>query len=148
MISGIERNQRLLKKSEGEVNLPRAPETILLVEDDEMVRQITREVLELHGYRVLEAANGKDALEVCKKYDSPIDLVMTDVIMPQMGGRELAEKLAPLRPEAKVLYMSGYTDDAIVHHGVLDESRYFLEKPFDPNALLKKVREVLGLSRI
>ena len=113
-----------------------------------MVRQITREVLELQGYRVLEAVNGKDALDVCAQYESPIDLVMTDVIMPQMGGRELAEKLEPLLPEAKVLYMSGYTDDAIVHYGVLDESVYFLEKPFDPNALVKKVREMLDWPQI
>ena len=143
MMSEKDGNQTLLKESGGRVKLPQEAETILLVEDDEMVRQITREVLELQGYRVLEAVNGKDALDVCKNYESPIDLVMTDVIMPQMGGRELAEKLEPLLPDAKVLYMSGYTDDAIVHHGVLDESMYFLEKPFDPNALVKKVREVL-----
>jgi len=148
MMSEKDGNQTLLRESGGRVKLPQEAETILLVEDDEMVRQITREVLELQGYRVLEAVNGKDALDLCKNYGSPIDLVMTDVIMPQMGGRELAEKLEPLLPEAKVLYMSGYTDDAIVHYGVLYENMYFLEKPFDPNALVEKIREVLDWPQI
>ena len=95
---------------------------------------------------VLEASNGKDAVEICREYQNRIDLVMTDVVMPQMGGRELVERLEELLPDAKVLFMSGYTDDAIVHHGVLDQSMNYLEKPFDPNMLIKKVREVLDVA--
>ncbi|HYJ47399.1 MAG TPA: response regulator, partial [Pyrinomonadaceae bacterium] len=129
-----------------EVELPQGTGTVLLVEDEEMVRQLTRQILEMHGYRVLEANNGKDAIELCREYEDRIDLVMTDVVMPQMGGRELVERLESLLPDAKVLFMSGYTDDAIVHHGVLDQSMNFLEKPFDPNVLIKKVREVLEVA--
>ena len=131
------------QKSVVEAGLPAGSETILLVEDEEIVRKMMRQILEMHGYRVLVAANGRDAIEVCKKRDRPIDLVITDVVMPQMGGRELIENLESLLTDTKVLYMSGYTDDAIVHHGVLDETMHFLEKPFTPNVLIKKVREIL-----
>jgi two-component system cell cycle sensor histidine kinase/response regulator CckA len=119
-------------------------ETVLLVEDEEMVRNMTREILQESGYQVLEAKHGKEALLVAGQYHGPIHLILSDVVMPQMSGRELAEQLAPLRREMKVLYMSGYTDDAIVHHGVLDEGMSFIEKPFTPNALTRKVREVLN----
>ncbi|HEX8845297.1 MAG TPA: PAS domain S-box protein [Pyrinomonadaceae bacterium] len=128
---------------DAELEWPQGSETVLLVEDEEMVREMTRQILEMHGYRVLEANNGKEAIRLCHEHEGRIDLVMTDVVMPQMGGRELIERLAPLLPEAKVLYMSGYTDDAIVHHGVLDESMYFLQKPFSPDVLINKVREAL-----
>jgi two-component system cell cycle sensor histidine kinase/response regulator CckA len=141
----MDRNQLAMKESAGEVNSPRRSKTILLVDDEQIVRQITREILELENYRVLEAANGREALEVCRNYDNPIDLVMTDISMPQMGGQELVEKLGPLLPETKILYMSGYMDDTDAHQGAVEEERYFLEKPFDPTALLKKVREVLDL---
>ena len=124
-------------------DLPVGTETILLVEDEEMVRHMTREILQLSGYRVIEAMHGVDALQVCKLHDGPIQLMLTDVVMPQMGGRVLAEQAAQLRPEMRVLYMSGYTDDAIVHHGVLDKNMAFIEKPFPPDALARKVREVL-----
>src|SRR5205823_6490244 len=89
-------------------------ETILLAEDEEMVRKLARQVLEMYGYQVLEAANGGAALLLCERHKRPINLLITDVIMPEMSGRELADRLAQLRPEMKVLYMSGYTDDAIV----------------------------------
>jgi PAS domain S-box-containing protein len=123
--------------------LPQGTETILLVEDEEMIRKAAREILEAHGYRVLEAAGGDEALTIGRDHKHPIQLLMTDVVMPQMNGRELAERLLPLRPQLKVLYMSGYTDDAIVHHGVLEEGTAFLEKPFTAKALTHKVRELL-----
>jgi len=118
-------------------------ETILLVEDEEVVREMATEVLRESGYHVLEAKHGPEAITLCKEYEGQIHLMLSDVVMPQMGGRELAEKLSPLRSNMKVLYMSGYTDDAIVHHGVLDEETAFLGKPFSPDALTRKVREVL-----
>ncbi|HEV8368593.1 MAG TPA: response regulator [Pyrinomonadaceae bacterium] len=118
-------------------------ETILLAEDEEMVRKLARQVLEMYGYRVLEATSGMEALLICEQSHEPIHLLITDVIMPEMSGRELADRLAQCRPEMKVLYMSGYTDDAIVHQGVLDEGTNFIQKPFSPPALARKVRSVL-----
>jgi two-component system, cell cycle sensor histidine kinase and response regulator CckA len=120
-------------------------ETILLVEDELVVRNIARETLELSGYKVLEAANAAEALDISEPYREKIDLLLTDVVMPGLSGRELAERLVSTRPETKVLYMSGYTGDAIVQHGVLEEATMFLEKPFAPEALALKVRGVLGV---
>ncbi|HEX4995762.1 MAG TPA: response regulator, partial [Methylomirabilota bacterium] len=122
---------------------PGRGETILLVEDAQRVRAVVREILEMSGYVVLEARQGAEALEISNRHAGPIHLLVTDVVMPQMSGRELAQRLATLRPELKVLYMSGYTDDAIVRHGVLASGIAFLSKPFTPNALALKVREVL-----
>ena len=121
-------------------------ETVLLVEDEEAVRQLAEEVLQSNGYRVLGASNGNEAVIVAEKHDGVINLMVTDVVMPHLGGRELAEKLSVTRPDMRVLYMSGYTDDAIVHHGVLDGRAAFLEKPFAPDALALKVREVLSVA--
>jgi CheY-like chemotaxis protein len=118
-------------------------ETILLVEDAERVRAVVREILEMSGYAVLEAHHGAEALELSNRHAGPIHLLVTDVVMPQMSGRELAQRLATLRPDLKVLYMSGYTDDAIVRHGVLASGIAFLSKPFTPDALALKVRELL-----
>ena len=118
-------------------------ETILLVEDEEAVRTMISRVLRGNGYRVLEACQGKEAIEVCQKHQGIIHLMVTDVIMPQMSGRELAERMSSVRPEMKVLFMSGYPDNAIVHHGVLDAGTAFLQKPFTLTALENKIREVL-----
>jgi len=128
----------------GETQLtPGRGETILLVEDAQRVRAVVREILEMSGYAVLEARHGAEALEVGNRHAGPIHLLVTDVVMPLMSGRKLAQRLATLRPALKVLYMSGYTDDAIVRHGVLASGIAFLSKPFTPDALALKVREVL-----
>ena len=119
-------------------------ETILLVEDEETVRRMARTILENHGYSVLEAAEVNEAFRLCVENLSTIDLVLTDVIMPGMSGRMLAERIARLSPKLPVVYMSGYTDDAIVRHGILEENIIFLQKPFTPESLIGKVREALS----
>jgi PAS domain S-box-containing protein len=121
-------------------------ETVLLIEDDDTLRQLAVEVLRMFGYQVLEAANGGAALLICERYSEVIDLLLTDVIMPEMSGHEAALRLGKIRPQMKILYMSGYTDSAIVHHGVLDEGANFIQKPFSPDDLGRKLREVLQQS--
>jgi CheY-like chemotaxis protein len=122
---------------------PRGHETILLVEDEAVVRDLSKEILEEYGYEVIAAANGVEGLRLCQEFQGPIDLVITDVIMPKMSGRELAESISSIRPSARVLYMSGFTDDAIIRHGILDEDVPFIQKPFSPDSLALKTREVL-----
>jgi two-component system cell cycle sensor histidine kinase/response regulator CckA len=118
-------------------------ETVLIAEDDDSVRQLAREVLEMGGYTALEASNGGAASVVCEQHEGKIHLLLTDVVMPEMSGRHLSERLKELRPEMRVLFMSGYTSNAIVHHGMLDENTNFMQKPFSPDDLLKKIRQVL-----
>lgn len=117
-------------------------ETILVVEDSEMLRNLACRVLRNHGYNVLEADNGARALLICEQHVGSIDLVLTDVVMPEMSGRQLAEHLRKRRMGAKVLFMSGYTDDAVIRHGILEAEVSFLQKPFTPSSLAQKVREV------
>jgi signal transduction histidine kinase len=124
----------------------RGSETVLLVEDQPDVRNLAREVLESFGYRVLEAINGAAALELAGQYKGRIHLLLTDVVMPVMNGTELARRLATLRPETKVLYTSGYTENVIVHQGILKPGIAFVPKPLSPDVLVEKVRETLGPS--
>ena len=123
--------------------VPRGTETILVVEDEEDVRKLAVRILERQGYKVLEASQGLDAFLIAEKYEDLIHLLVTDVVMPKISGRELADRIAEIRPEIKVLYMSGYTDNAIVHHGVLGEGMKFIQKPFTVDGLARKIREVL-----
>ena len=118
-------------------------ETILLVEDDETVRELAVEILTINGYTVVEARNGVEALDIYKEKSDEIDMLVTDVVMPQMGGKELAEKLAVIAPDLKVLFLSGYTNRAIVQQGILDLKTNFLQKPFTLGAFAGKVRSLL-----
>jgi two-component system cell cycle sensor histidine kinase/response regulator CckA len=118
-------------------------ETILLVDDDEPVRLVARTILRKNGYRVIEGSNAGEALLYAESYVGPIHLLVTDVVMPQMSGPTLAHRLAASRPGMKVLCMSGYTDDSIVRHGIIEGSIAFLQKPVTPQGLARKVRAVL-----
>jgi len=130
-------------KAAGSVSVPRGTETVLLVEDAAAVRAVAKQVLQRQGYTVLEAPHGEAALHLAQKHRGPIHLLLTDVVMPVLSGRRLAEQLAPLRPDMKVLYASGYTDDSVVRHGILESGTAYLQKPFTPDSLARKVREVL-----
>jgi CheY-like chemotaxis protein len=123
-------------------------ETILLVEDEKMVRTLAQTILKRNGYNVLEAENGEEALRVVEEQKGkPINLMLTDLIMPRMNGRELSEHLKPMLPAIKVIYMSGYTDEAVSEHGMLAPGIEYIQKPFPPDALVKKVRSVLDRPR-
>jgi len=124
------------------VDLPGGAETVLLVEDEDTVRNLCSRILGELGYQVIQARSGAEAVAVAGR-DDRIDLLLTDVVMPGMSGKELATQLVLRHPEMKVLFMSGYTDDAIVHHGVLDEGVSFIGKPYTPSALARKVRQVI-----
>ncbi len=122
---------------------PKGAETILIVEDEDIVRALTRRILEESGYQVIEASNGVEALSIVERRDYKIDLLLTDVVMPEMGGRELAEKLALIQPNLRVLFTSGYTDDAVIRHNVIETDTNFIQKPFAFDTLAHKVRECL-----
>src|SRR5208283_3858054 len=122
-------------------------ETVLVVEDQAEVLKYAAAVLRAYSYRVIEAANAGEALPICGREAEHIDLVLTDVVMPNMSGQELVNQLARLRPGIKVLFMSGYSDDAVARHGVLNEGAEFIAKPFSPEELAEKVRAVLGPTR-
>ncbi len=124
--------------------IARGEEIVLLVEDDEVVRKVTCEALELNGYVVLVAPHGEQALATSASYKGRIHIMVTDIVMPGINGRELAKRLAPQRPDMRILYISGYTDDQITHQGILNEGIEFLQKPFTPTAFVRKVQEVLG----
>jgi two-component system cell cycle sensor histidine kinase/response regulator CckA len=131
-----------LRASAGHTSL-RGSETVLLVEDEDQVRAVALGILRRHGYRVIEARSPTDALTVCEREAGPIELLLTDVVMPHMSGPELARRVVELRPDVKVLCMSGYTDDAAFRHGVLESGVAFLQKPLTVEALTRKVRDVL-----
>jgi two-component system cell cycle sensor histidine kinase/response regulator CckA len=139
----VEQDGALLPAPVQSESLPVGSETVLLAEDDLQVREFASRVLQGLGYSVLEAADGNEALRVAEQRAGVIDILLTDVVMPQIGGKNLSEKLKWERPEIKVLFLSGYTADSIVHHGVLDEGVAFLHKPFNSDDLARKVREVL-----
>ena len=139
----VDRPAEALGAEKKPAGIPRGTETILLVEDDAQVRQLASSVLGHCGYRVLTASGPEQGLEVCRANHQDIHLLVTDVIMPGMNGRKLAEEVARLCPRVKVLYISGYTNNAIVHYGVLDPGLWFLPKPFSLANLVAKVREVL-----
>jgi PAS domain S-box-containing protein len=131
------------KSHPGTVTATKGAETVLLVEDERAVRGLATQVLRAAGYTVLEAAHGGEAIRLAETYGGPIHLLVSDVVMPEMGGRILAERLSAARPGVKLLFVSGYTDDAVVRHGVLEAEMAFLQKPFTPAALAGKVRQVL-----
>jgi two-component system cell cycle sensor histidine kinase/response regulator CckA len=135
------------KRVAGETVVPRfAPtgaETVLLVEDEARVRKLIVDVLIAHGYTVIEATRGEEAIRLCKNHQGSIDLAIVDVVMPGMSGPDLVRQIAPICPGMHLLYISGYTDEAVVHHGIPQSGVEFLQKPFLPDALLRKVREVL-----
>ena len=136
------------KASDGERDaqavLPGGPERILLVEDEPNVRRIARRILERNGYTVLEASNGAEALRVLERRQEPINLVLTDLVMPEMGGRELASKLRIVSPTSRILFMSGYTEDAVLRQSAMEPGAMFLDKPFTFDTLIRKVREALA----
>lgn len=121
----------------------RGTETVLLVEDDDTVRKLVHRALAEHGYTVLTAISAQEAVRFCERHKEPIHVLMTDVVLPETTGRELANQAVSLRPKMKVIFMSGYTDEAVVHHGMLGAGQDFIEKPFTPEALVRKVREAL-----
>jgi CheY-like chemotaxis protein len=130
-------------QTESAPTVVRGTETILLVEDEPTVRALAARVLRAQGYRVLEAANGEEALRLVQEYIEPIHLLLTDVVMPQMGGKAVAEQLNALFPTVKVLFISGYADETVVHRGGLEPGVEILQKPFSPAQLAQKVRAVL-----
>lgn len=144
----VDETANFSKQESAFTDLPEGDETVLLVEDEIAVRDLVGDILRTHGYKVLVAEHCSHALEIGANFDGEIALMVTDVVMPQMSGRDLAERLSPIRPKMKILYMSGYTDSAIVHHGVLEDGTHFIQKPFAPQNFARKVRETLDLPAV
>jgi two-component system, cell cycle sensor histidine kinase and response regulator CckA len=140
----IEKQAKKLTQNDVSLDLVSSGETILLVEDEASVRELALVMLKRLGYKAFPASNAEEAFRIQKEYPGRIDLLMTDVVMPGMNGRELSERLLPLQPEMKVLFTSGYTEDVVVHHGIVDQSINFISKPYSMQALARKIREVLG----
>jgi two-component system, cell cycle sensor histidine kinase and response regulator CckA len=134
----------IVSPSDKMVKVDRGSRTILIVEDDVALLQVTHRSLEEVGYAILAARNPEEAIHLSEGHPGPIDLMVTDVVMPRMNGVQLASHLSALRPEMKVLYVSGYTDDSIVHHGDLEPGLAFLQKPFSPRTLAEKVGDLLA----
>jgi len=142
----IERGVAECEKGEASAQAERGKETILLVEDEEMVRAVMRIIFQQKGYTVLEASRGEEALAVCERHPGSIDLLVTDVMMPRMSGCQLAARLAQIRPNMKVLFLSGYRHDVLIGDGLLKADAAFIQKPFRPDDLARKVRDVLSHS--
>lgn len=136
------------KNSQKSTSFTRRQETILVVEDEEGVRSLIREILHRHGYTVLQASNGEEAIKLATSYEKEIHLLITDVIIPGLSGRETAARILDLRPKIRVLYISGYTDNAIVHQGILEPGISFMQKPFTTTTLTNKIREILDSQAI
>jgi DNA-binding NtrC family response regulator len=132
-----------LTSSDVESSPPTGDETVLFVEDEDSVRELVSRALQRLGYEVLSAPNGGEAFLIAERREGRIDLLLTDVVMPGINGRELAERLAKLHPEMKVLFTSGYTDDVMVRHGVIDGNLHFIGKPYSTRTLATKLREIL-----
>lgn len=139
----VDKKSKDTKKIKTSIKSLSGTETVLVVEDNRMVRELAIKILQKYGYKVLGAKDGEEAIEIGKQHESPIDLMLTDVVMPGMSGRRLAVEFESLRPKIKVLYMSGYADNTVVHHGILDRGMVFIQKPFTHEALVSKVRDLL-----
>ncbi|HPQ69351.1 MAG TPA: CHASE domain-containing protein [bacterium] len=137
----MEEAEQIAQREEAEN--PTGTETVMLVEDEDMVRRLARKILEKHGYTVIEMNNGGEAFHYCELHDNHIDMLLTDVVMPELNGKELYAKLVEKRPGLKSLFMSGYTENIIAHHGILDDNIEFIQKPFTTRSLTRKIREVL-----
>ena len=135
---------RPVEQKEPDQLISRGCETILLVEDSDSLRELAQEYLESDGYTVLAANSGTEALQQARDFNGTIHLLLTDVVMPEMSGPELASRMASLRPAIKVIFTSGYTDDTVARQGALDPGVTFIQKPYRPKALARKIREVLG----
>jgi CheY-like chemotaxis protein len=143
-LSRVEEEEDNLQRKDLDISLLTGNETILLAEDEQSVRELAARILRDRGYQVYEAPDGKETLDIAQRHpERKFHLLLTDVVMPGMSGKELADRLKLSTPDIKVLFISGYTDNAIVHHGVLDKGVNFIQKPFSMESLARKVREVL-----
>ena len=142
-LPGVDEPLEELRQKAAGMEFPQGRETVLIVEDDEAVRKLSGQILKRQGYTILEAENGYEALRLCEGQKEPIHLILTDVVMPEMSGRKLVERFKKLSVNFRVLYMSGYTDNAIARHGILEKGVNYIQKPFTPDGLARKVREVL-----